>query len=452
MAAKSLKIDSLDLDLENPRITIASDQRDAMQKIINEQKVRLINLADSIAEKGFSPMDRFLVLRSDTRSGKFIVLEGNRRVLAVKLLKNPSLVTTLEMPDTFKRRLHKAAQNFNIRNVEPVDCYEVADRAEGNDWIRQRHSGADEGRGIVNWSAIAGSRFRGRDPALQALDFVLEHGRLTDEQKEMIAGKFPLTTLDRLLSTPTVRTAIGFEITGGKLRTELPAQEALKPLKRIVLDLAEKEVTVTDLKSKDQQNAYIGNLKTADRPNLSMKTGTPHPVEGITDRDFAAKAATPTKKTRVTRPTPRTTVVPRSCKLNVTTAKIASIYGELKILQLSKHVHAISVLLRVFLEMSVDDYLENKAGASLTFKDPNSGRTLDKRLRDKVKETIAHMVANGAVEKDFRGVVSALDDQLNPFSIDTLHAYIHNRFFTPTDTHLVTGWDNAQRFFEKIWP
>jgi hypothetical protein len=72
-------------------------------------------------------------------------------------------------------------------------------------------------------------------------------------------------------------------------------------------------------------------------------------------------------------------------------------------------------------------------------------------LKDKVKETIAHMVANGAVEKDFKGVTTALNDPINPFSIDTLHAYIHNRFFTPTDTHLVTGGDNAQRFFEKIW-
>ena len=46
MAAKSLKIDSLDLDLENPRIVAATDQRDAMQKIITEQKAELVTLAD----------------------------------------------------------------------------------------------------------------------------------------------------------------------------------------------------------------------------------------------------------------------------------------------------------------------------------------------------------------------------------------------------------------------
>jgi hypothetical protein len=96
-----------------------------MQKILNEQKVRLINLAESIAAKGFSPMDRCLVLRSNIRAGKFIVLEGNRRLLAAKLLKNPALISTLEMPDAFKKRLLKASQGFDVKKVEPVDCYEV---------------------------------------------------------------------------------------------------------------------------------------------------------------------------------------------------------------------------------------------------------------------------------------------------------------------------------------
>jgi hypothetical protein len=450
MPPKPLKIDQLELDLQNPRITLATDQRDAMQKILNEQKVRLINLAESIAMKGLNPMDRCLVMRSDARPDKFVVLEGNRRVLAAKLLNNPSLLASLEMPDAFRKRLQASAKNFDVTKIEPVDCYEIKDRTEGNDWLRQRHSGADVGRGIVDWSAIAGSRFRGRDPALQALDFVLEHGGLGEEDKEKIAGKFPLTTLDRLLSTPSVRTAIGFEITAGKLTTELPPEEALKPLKRMVLDLAGKEWNVTKLKSKEQQNDYVAKLKASDKPNFSMKTGTTVPVEGITEKDFSAKLPRPPKKPRHTHPAPRTAVVPKACKLNVTTPKIDKIYNELRILSLAKHVHAISVLLRVFLEMSVDEYLVNKSSSSLTFS--KAGHVHDKKLKDKVKEVITHMVSKGAVLKDFKGIQAALNDPNSPFSIESLHAYIHNRFFTPKDTHLVTDWDNTQPFFEKIWP
>jgi len=155
------------------------------------------------------------------------------------------------------------------------------------------------------------------------------------------------------------------------------------------------------------------------------------------------------KKVHVPRVGARTHVVPKNCQLNVTNAKIAGIYDELRKLLLSSHVHAIGVLLRVFLEMSVDEYLVKKAGSSLSV--IKNGHEHFKKLDAKVKEVIAHMVANGATEKDFKGVLAGMTDDHHPFSIDTLHAYIHNRFFTPTDTHLVTGWDNSQRFFEALW-
>jgi len=451
MAAKSLKIDSLDLDLENPRIILASDQRDAMQKILNEQKVKLINLAESIAAKGLNPMDRFLILRFDIRVGKFIMLEGNRRLLSVKLLKNPSLIPTFEMPEAFRKRLQKAAQGFDGTKVERVDCFEVAGRAEGIDWIRQRHNREDGGRGIVPWSSVAGARFRGREPALQALDFVLEHAGLAEELKEQITANFPISTLERLISTPSVRTAIGLEIDKGKLLTELPPEEALKPLKKIVVDLAEKNINVTALKSKVQQETYVSGFKTADTADLSKKSGSPQEVEKITEKDFKAKAPPPAKKPRGPKIGQRTHVVPNNCKFNVTVPKIAGIYEELRSLQLLKHVHAISVLLRVFLEMSVDEYM-SAAKLPITFKDPKTGRTLDKNLKTKVKDTVANMVTNGADEKHLKGVTTAMSDVNHPFAIDTLHAYIHNRFFTPLDRHLVTAWDNAQPFFGIIWP
>ena len=450
MSVKSLKIDSIDLDLENPRITLASSQRDAMQKIINEQGVKLINLAESIAANGLSPMDRFLVLRSD-RQGKFIVIEGNRRVLAMKLLKNPSLVNDLEMTDAFRRRLLSSGHSFDVKKIEPLDCYEVADRAEGIEWIIRRHTGQNSGRGIVDWSGLAAARFRGRDPGLQALDFVLEHGDLDQQVKDQIVAKFPISTLERLIGTPSVRSAIGFEIKEGKLRTELPADEALKPLKRLVLDLATDEINVTKVKSKKQQEDYVGRLKPVDRPDLARKSGLSLSVDSMTDKDFMPVPALSQRKARGPKPTPRTAIVPRGCKLNVTVHKISGIYEELKTLQLTKHVHAIGVLFRVFLEMSVDDYMER---SKLPFKyhDQKNNRDINRDLKTKVKDTAEHMVKNGANAKDLRGVTSAMSDPNHPFAIDTLHAYVHSRFFTPIDRHLVTAWDNAEPFFGIIWP
>jgi hypothetical protein len=449
MSAKNLKIDQLELDAVNPRISKANDQHEAMQRIIDDQDVKLGNLAESIVEDGLNPMDRLLVIKSESGNGKYTVLEGNRRAAAMKILKNPNVLTGLDVRVPLQKKLEKQAQNFDPKTVEPIPCYEVATRAEGNAWIEQRHTGEDEGRGIVRWSGVAASRFRGRDPALQALDFVRQHGNLNEDQKKVIEGRFPITTLDRLLSTPNVRSKIGFEIKEDKLLTSLPPDEAIKPLRRIVLDLAEKTVNVTKLKLKPQQIEYISKLGSGDSPNLSKKTGTLRPVEGFSEQDFSGKPKIKTKKVRTPSKTPRTTAIPKSCRLNITNPKIEEIYNELRVLQLSKHPHAIAVLLRVLLETSVDHYL-TKATISLTTPTPGGDR--DKTLRKKVEESIAQMILGGANRKDFKGITTALGNSNHPFSPELLHAYIHNRFFSPTERDLTTAWDNGQPLFERIWP
>lgn len=448
MSAKNLKIDQMELDLVNPRISEATSQIETLQRIIHDQEVKLGNLAESIVEDGLNPMDRFLVMKSESGNGKYTVLEGNRRTAAIKILKNPAVLTGLDVRPALQKKLEKLAQTFDPATVEPLPCYEVATRAEGNSWIEQRHTGEDEGRGIVRWSGVASSRFRGRAPALQALDLVRQYGNLNEDQKRIIEGRFPITTLDRLLSTPSVRAKIGFNITGDKLLTSLPPDEAIKPLRRIVLDLAEKTVNVTKLKSKTQQLEYISALTAADSPNLSKKQGAPRPVEGFSEQDFAGKPKPKTKRVRAASKMPRTTVIPRSCRLNITNPKIEEIYNELRVLQLSKHPHAIAVLLRVFLETSVDDFL-TKAGKPLTFPTPNGPK--DKSLKKKVDEAITYMINNGAEKREFKAVSVALTNDNHPFSPELLHAYVHNRFFSPTERDLTTAWDNGQPLFERIW-
>lgn len=451
MTARALKIDQLKLDLINPRISKASSQHDAMQKIIEDQDVKLANLAESIVDEGgLNPMDRLLVMKSEDGDGKYTVLEGNRRVFVIKILKSPAILTGLEIRSALQKRLEKAAASFNASSVEPLACFEVATRADGNVWIEQRHIGEDEGRGVVSWSGVASSRFRGRDPALQALDFVRQHAKLTDDQKKLLDGRFPITTLDRLLSTPDVRSRIGFDIKDDKLLTSLPPEEAIKPLKRIVFDLAEKKVNVTNLKLKTQQVEYITKLDAADRPDFSKKTSDERAVDSFGEHDFSRPAPAQPKKIPVARPVARHNVVPRGCRLNVNNAKIGEIYGELRTLQLAKHPHAIAVLLRMFLETSVDHYL-TKTGILLTVTD-KGGNKRDKSLAAKVQETVDHMVANGAIKKDFAGVIRSLSIQTHPLSPELLNSYVHNRFVSPTERDMTAAWDNAQPLFERVWP
>ncbi|MCY1643300.1 hypothetical protein [Methylorubrum sp. SL192] len=115
---------------------------------------------------------------------------------------------------------------------------------------------------------------------------------------------------------------------------------------------------------------------------------------------------------------------------------------------MAENPHAISVLFRVFLELSVDHYMDKNA-LPTTNATPQGPK--DKKLRDKVKLVIDHMGANGIVKKNLDGVSKGIDDRNSPLYVDTLHNYVHNRFYSPQERELKVAWDNAQLFFEAIW-
>jgi len=194
------------LDLRNPRISGVTSQHEAIQKIIEDQDVKLVKLAESIVDEGrLNPMDRFLVMEAQDQRNKFIVVEGNRRLAALMILGNPNVLSGLDVRPSLKKALEGLSQRFDSDAIPAVDCFVVKSREEAAPWIRHRHTGENEGVGIVDWSSVAQRRFIGNDPALQALEFVITHGGLSEQERKKVEVDFPITTLDRLLSTPSVR-------------------------------------------------------------------------------------------------------------------------------------------------------------------------------------------------------------------------------------------------------
>ena len=120
MAAINVLIDKLLLDSENPRIGSATNQREALQKILDDQEEKLFALAEDNVDEGLSPIDRLLVLSEKKGEDRFITLEGNRRVGALKILANPHVLTDLHIKGSLQRRFEELAGSFKREEVEPV--------------------------------------------------------------------------------------------------------------------------------------------------------------------------------------------------------------------------------------------------------------------------------------------------------------------------------------------
>lgn len=444
-----LKIEDLVLDHDNPRISHAAGQREALQKVVQDQKTKLVKLAQSITSHGLNPMDRLLVVRLNQTPRRYFALEGNRRVAVFKLLTNPAVMGGLDMPAPMKRILEGLAKNFKKTLVEPLPCFELPTREAGTYWLKLRHSIGHDGAGIDAWKSMAKRRFEGKPPVVQALELVTERAGLSKTESEAITDKFPTSTLERFLENTAVRQELGFNIKDGKLVSNLPGTEIAKPLKRIVLDLATKRKRVGSFMKTDDMLKYIREeLTKDDRPDLSKARKVERTFEQIPASDFAKAKSTRRKQD----PSDRRYVVPKGCPVHVTDNRISEIYKELRsTLTLVDSPNAIAVLLRVFLELSVDHFLEAN-NISLERSNPSGGGTHYKSLQDKVREVVDLLVSMKVNRDNFNAVIRSLSDKSSALHPAMLHAYVHDRFETPSVSQLKAAWDKAQPLFERIWP
>lgn len=444
-----LKVRDLVLDHDNPRITHAAGQQEALQKIVTDQKGKLVKLAQSITDHGLSPAERLLVLRLNRTPKSYIALEGNRRVAVLMILAKPAVLTGLDMPAATKRALELLAKTFKKGLVEPIAAFELPSRDDARYWLDLRHGGGHEGAGVDNWTTMAKRRFEGQPPAVQVLELVTERGGLTPAQLAAITDKFPTSTLERFLENRVVRRELGIDVKDGKVVTNLPAAEIVKPLRKIVTDLATKKTRVGKLMSTNDMLKYVREeLGSAHLPDTSKVRSAERGLGEIPTSEFAK--VRPRVVRRKPDPSDRREVVPRSCRLNVTHNRISQIYKELRELRLDDAPNSIAVLLRVFLEMSVDHFLE-KNGGKLDELKPD-GRKRFKSLDKKLAETVGMLVAIGVPPAHFASVTRSLSVRTSPMHIDLFHLYVHDRFATPLPQELKAAWDHAQPLFEKIWP
>ena len=178
-----VSVASLLLDLKNPRLaTEPKSQRAAIRALAKHQGSRLVALASDIVEHGLDPSELFIVveIRKGQFKGRFRVIDGNRRLTALKVLENPNLVDGAVSGSAF-RALKELRKSYDPGVNEVVLCILVDSRAEAGHWIELKHTGYQEA-GPLRWRPDEGQRFRAASrgelpPAeTQALNFLQERG------------------------------------------------------------------------------------------------------------------------------------------------------------------------------------------------------------------------------------------------------------------------------------
>lgn len=445
MGNQEFTLDELFLDLKNPRFAGLASQREALEKIVVSQGSKLVNLAEDIVAEGMSPAHRMLVMRTPGKGDNgYIVMDGNRRLAALRVLTNPSVLDGMKgVGDLTAQRLRKLAKDFKLSTVEPFDAYVCKNEAEARHWIEAIHTGENDGRGVVGWDGIATARYRGQNSSLKVLDFVKAAGKLSEGEIAALE-RFPITNLDRLLNTPDVRERLGLTVEGGDLLSDLPQSELLRSLKRIVSDVATKKIRVSGIKSKQNRIDYIESLG-ADLPDLGKRTGEPQPLDRLAAQAQVKNQATSSKTAKSRSLIDRKSLIPpqAQCPLNITDQKLQQMCRELRKLPLDAYPVAIAAAFRVFLELSLDHYAtEHKI----------TGYNADLKLKQKIESVASSLQEKGTSKRDLQGFRSLANNPNSALSVDRLHGIIHSRYALPTASELRSGWAEVQVAFTRIWP
>lgn len=448
---KLIKISNLKINSENPRFESVDNQREAINSIIENQKDKLIRLGDDIIEYGLNPADLIIVTPDLNDKNTYIVLEGNRRVTTLKILNNPSLVSSSSM-NALLNRFKKLSDKFNESPIFNVQCVVYENELEALKWIKLKHTGENEGIGTVAWDAQQKARFEEKVNGKSSLALqVIEHLKNDlgfDENLKSELSKMKSSNLQRLLGDPNVRKAIGLEIKNGKVVTVYSADEIRKPLTKIVRDLTNSDFTVKQIYYKEDRDKYIETFEKLDIPDKKINIGE-WEIDGknykkATSLDITDNEVIPVEKKAINIPlsTSRKTLIPSSCILKIKINRVNKIYRELKTINVDEFENAVSVLFRVFIELSVDSYVESKS------LDCNS----NDKLALKVGKVVEYLTNNTNItSQQLSPVNTSLSNKNSYLSMVTFNQYVHNKHAIPSPKELKISWDGLEPFLVKLW-
>ena len=263
-----------------------------------------------------------------------------------------------------------------------------------------------------------------------------------------------------------MRSALGLEYNKGEYSSRLEWSEILKGLKAVVKRLSRDDFNVRAIYRKEDRMKFMNDIPLDELPDKSKKSSSTwklsdfSPISQIlqTDMggDFEQQDDDKTDKgsnkadgeSQKELPTSRDTFLPKDFTLSIPNDRVNRIYSELKLLSHNTMPNTCAVMLRVFLELSADCYLENYK----LLKDGVLSGSRNGDLKSKINLVIKHLCDKKYLDDTkAKGIRDELNANQGAYSVDTLNAYVHNLDFNPKPENLMIAWDNIKPFVIAMW-
>jgi hypothetical protein len=448
---KRIAVTSLLLDTENPRLPQsggALPQRQIVDELVTHDDV--YELAKNIAGLGYFPTEILLGVHDNDQ---IVIIEGNRRLTALKLLINPELA-----PQAHLEKFRRLAEKVATAMIAKVQVTIAPSREAATPILLARHTA----RQIQAWERPMQARFyrqlleRGLTPDDLVQSYGVTIGQIQDwiradhvyrlacsldfpdDVKAKVTNnrEFPLTTLERLVASQPVREFLMLKPDPKEvLVSTAKPKDFLKAFRQIVSDVADGSIDSRAANDADNISKYVKTLygikpSARSRGKFSLKSHLSQTEQPA----FSVSTASRVRRTSAKSPS----VLPKSLKCFCPDARVDDIFHELRRLRVDKNPNASSVLLRILLEFSVSYYLDTTKHIDTLLE---KHRRKDNKAPDwypSLRHLMDHLlgIEIGLQPLELKALRKFVQTKNEANTLDSLDGFIHNRKIEPNESEL----------------
>ncbi len=261
-----IKVDDIMINPENPRhnevqLTIPEMGEELiMKQLIRDKETanKMFDLIKSIFESGFIP-SLAVILEYKENIHKYVPWDGNRRITALKILKNPYVMQDLKY---FTHTQINTVFEFSKKVQEDffeVTAYIVQSFEEAAPMIKAIHTTAS---GAMQWDRIMIKRF---EQKLGLKNIITQAQELLPSVFNDLPNNFPTSILDKILESKEGKKFLNIDNIDNILTFTSSMNDTEKKLKKIVDDIKVGNINSKNVQSNKKIREYL-NTENEDKP------------------------------------------------------------------------------------------------------------------------------------------------------------------------------------------
>lgn len=376
-----LSIDNLKLDVKNPRFSYQStkemNQTEIVKYLIENHAV--YELAKAIAINGYLLNEEPIVCKEED---SYVVLEGNRRVAACKILLNPYKFLS---PQRAKELSKYAPIDDKIRcNIAPT-------RRDADTLIYNKHTGIP----LQKWDKVSQDAFlvnllqsenlsaeqvayRLSVPASEIRKALRRHAihqysiKLFQsepyELEQIQEQSFPITNFERFYDDERGLDFLGLSFgSNGEIQKRLPGEEFNRRFKFIVSQILSQDLTSRTFNNEDDKKEYFSTIQNYDKDRFDLDIKPSQTPLTTQTENVLESTSSETKESGDGETSVRTKRTRKKSGLfadynwgDTGVSKLDALFDSLKELAYKRHMDMAGIALRCYVDMLVYEFLQTK--------------------------------------------------------------------------------------------